>query len=169
MTYRRGNALWYAATYFNRVCDDGCVATNDHQKSSLVRLAPSSQLPKEINHEDDCAHFVSCCIGRLGGGLLLGQWELPPAYGVLSPDSLLERLTRKGLASVAGRDLMAADAATAVPAMDPGDVILYGSFDGLFHSAQHLGGGAIACHTSSRWALPFTSVTFITVTLLHIL
>ena len=167
MSYQRKNAFWYAFVFFNKVCDDGCIATNNGARSKLVRQKPASPL-KSVNHEDDCAHFVSCCIGRLGGGLQLGQWDLPPAYGVLSPGGLMARLTSKGLASVAGRNLSGAKAAAGVAALDPGDVVLYGSGGMLFHSALYLGAGLIACHTHSRWGLPFTSVTFDTVTLLHI-
>jgi len=99
MAYKRGNALLYAAGYFNKVCDDGYIAVKDYDdKSVLVKRSPGSLLRPVLN-EDDCAHFLSCCIGRFGGGLHLGRWDIPPAYGVLSPDGLLKRLTDSGLAT----------------------------------------------------------------------
>jgi hypothetical protein len=168
MAYNRTSAVGYATSFFSSVCHDGCVATNDGTRSKLVKATAGGPIPS-ISNEDDCAHFVSCCIGHNGGGLALGVWDLPPAYGVLSPDSLLARLTSKGLATVVGRGLNAADAGPAMTGLAPGDVILYGATaGGLFHSALHMGGGLIACHTNSRLNRPFTSVVFDTVTLLHI-
>ena len=128
MAYNRESACQYAWKHWNTVCDDGCVAMNNGQKSSLLKLPAGSditQLP--LNNQDDCTHFVSCCIGK-GGGLLLGLWDMFPAYGVLSPDRLLKRLTTEmQVARVVGQNLAAGDATEKLykGALQRGDVILY--------------------------------------------
>jgi len=179
MAYNRESACQYAWKHWNTVCDDGCVAMNNGQKSSLLKLPAGSditQLP--LNNQDDCTHFVSCCIGK-GGGLLLGLWDMFPAYGVLSPDRLLKRLTTEmQVARVVGQNLAAGDATEKLykGALQRGDVILYNIPQpsdrpriGIYsHAALHLGYGKIACHTQCRCGVDFDGVRFTTVTLLHI-
>jgi hypothetical protein len=176
MAYNRDNAVAYAKRYWDTVCHDKAVATateiNNKKISKIVYPAQKTG----IDHEDDCTHFVSCCIGSQGGGLLLGTWEMPPAYGVLSPLSLIGRLQQKGFATPTNVRVAGKDAVAAVNSLDRGDVIAYYTNGdptakkppGYFHAALYLGGGLIACHTSPRFGRPFTSVSFASLTVLHI-
>ncbi|CAN5477554.1 hypothetical protein BH10PSE14_BH10PSE14_14480 [soil metagenome] len=103
--YDRNAAVVYAQTYFNRTCSDNYLFG---QSDAHYFPDPAEAL---INDENDCTHFVSCCIGQppkdamnqiSGGGLFLDpagffQGKTPPAYGMTMPNSLLRylKLTNK--------------------------------------------------------------------------
>ncbi len=110
----------------------------------------------------DCAHFVSCCIGRpqtwsgyLGGGLDL-ESDYGSVYGRVGAQSLVDWLKGRGWATVVD----------CLDAMQPGDVVAYDlrgdeRFD---HVALYVGGGEVAAHSESKcgtdWRLDYAPGTF---------
>jgi hypothetical protein len=175
--YDRDKAIAYAAKFWNRVCDDGCVALLQElppgkPKPTKIAKVPPGTLLRDWQEpsgwdEDDCTHFVSCCIGRHGGGLPLGVHDFPPAYGSLSPRSLIKvlsgRLTR-----------LAEGVQTLPPSVESqwieGDLVAYGEGkdDDFSHMALHVGAGMITCHTMSRWLDSYDLVARRPMTFLHI-
>ncbi len=78
--YDRARAVSYANNYAGYVCSDGYFWTNSWPYGAFP---PGSPAPKS-GLGDDCAHFVSCCIGSepnlRGGGLQIPS-RVPPTYG----------------------------------------------------------------------------------------
>src|SRR5665213_1916131 len=78
--YDRARAVSYANNYAGYVCSDGYFWTNS---GSYCDCGAFSPVPTAVIG-DDCAHFVSCCIGReshlRGGGLTISS-SVPPTYG----------------------------------------------------------------------------------------
>src|SRR5947207_2226339 len=115
MAYNRAKALTYARKYWTKVCSDGYVgiAASPHYRqvpagTIFVRspgIAEKAQLPDGTSFDglDDCAHFISCCLGQeaheVGGGLKI-QRDFPNAiYGVISARRLFSTLNDDNLLS----------------------------------------------------------------------
>ena len=126
--YSRDAACAYAREYAFKTCSDGY-------------LYPGN----------DCAHFVSCCIGSEahahGGGLDVPSACAPAAYGQCNVSALREWLRTSGN----GVELSSVDQ------LEPGDVILYdweigawgGPKNGVYdHAALYLGNHKAAAHTT---------------------
>ncbi len=87
MGYTRGQAVCYAAAYWDKVYDDGYVATLG-QPGYVKQTAGASLLELSIPHEEDCTHFVSRCLGRFGSGLSIPNGSYLPR-GILSAPALV--------------------------------------------------------------------------------
>jgi hypothetical protein len=111
---------------------------------------------------EDCTHFISCCLGPMGGGLnILSDFPQEGPYGRLSPRSdapggwgLFDSLTRSGRAVILGAEMTHS---RAIPtALEEGDLIAYWNGRTYQHFAMYLGKdedgiGMITCHSWCRW------------------
>jgi hypothetical protein len=142
--YDRARAVSYANNYSGYVNSDGYFWTNG---SSYGTFAPLSPAPSS-GLGDDCAHFVSCCIGsqpgQWGGGLVI-PGRVPPTYG------------EPGAARLVNTVLIGGGYATEVftlSGMSPGDLIGW-NWEGdtnvanLDHVTFYLGNGLLASHSAS--------------------
>jgi hypothetical protein len=71
--YNRLNAVTYASAFWDKVCHDGKVAT-DKGYPSIPAGTPMDQAYQHKNwvgSEDDCTHFISCCVGQTTGKITL--------------------------------------------------------------------------------------------------
>ncbi len=142
--YDRARAVSYANNYAGFVNSDGYFWTNGSTYGTFTPLspAPSSGLG------DDCAHFVSCCIGSephvRGAGLNIPS-RVPPTYG------------EPGAAKLVNNCLIGPGYAVEVfslTKLSPGDVIGW-NWEGdtniadLDHVTLYLGNGLLAAHSAS--------------------
>ena len=144
--YDRAKAVSYANNYAAYVCGDGYFWTNSsgfgQYGTGVFTPVPTSAIG------DDCAHFVSCCIGseshQKGGGL-----NIPTRYVTYG---------EPGAARLVQTSLLAAGLATEVTSLSslsPGDVIGWNwegntNLANLDHDTLYLGNGLIAAHSSSH-------------------
>jgi len=145
--YDRAKAVSYANNRAAYICSDGYFWTNGGSwtNAGTVGLTP---VPNYVVG-DDCAHFVSCCIGSeshlKGGGLSIAS-RVPPSYG------------EPGAAHLVQTTLLAAGLAVEVSSlssMAPGDVIGWNwegdtNLANLDHDTVYLGNGVLAAHSSSH-------------------
>jgi Putative amidase domain len=172
MAYKRENALSYANKYWNLVCHDGVVAVvtekNGVDTTSLKSFPKGTDISKmDIEGENDCAHFVSCCIGTHGGGYPITKWEFGMAYGFLSAPNLANYLKTSGGVSLLGEFLERGAVDEKLAGMAVGDVIGYATGTSYKHMAIYTGKGNIACHTSSRMDKAWSVVSYSNITLFH--
>ncbi len=142
--YDRARAVSYANNYSGYVNSDGYFWTNGSSYGTFTpgSLAPTSGLG------DDCAHFVSCCIGseshQRGAGLKI-PGRVPPTYG------------EPGAAHLVNTTLIAPGYAVEVFSlndMEPGDVVGWNwsgdtNIADLDHVTLYLGNGLLASHSAS--------------------
>jgi hypothetical protein len=167
--YDRARAVAYANNYCAYFVSDGCFWTNsDGYTNCGVTGAPSVPFPTYVVG-DDCAHFVSSCIGRephmRGGGINIsnraGTYGEPGAQRLCYPT------------------LVAPGYATEVYSLDqmePGDVIGWNwegdtSTNSIDHVTLYMGNGLIAAHAASHLGVgfPFYVGTNTVYHLIHIL
>ena len=142
--YDRALAIAYANNYAGYVCSDGYFWTNGSSYGNFGALAPVPTA--ELG--DDCAHFISCCIGSQasepGGGLKIPS-RVPPTYG------------EPGVARLINTCLIGPGYAQEVFSLDdlePGDLIAW-NWEGdtniadLDHATLYLGNGILASHSAS--------------------
>jgi Ig-like domain from next to BRCA1 gene len=142
--YDRARVLAYANKYAGYVCSDGYFWTNgsDYYHYGAGAAVPTAFLG------DDCAHFVSCCIGsetNLRGGGLPIPIRVPPTYG------------EPGAAALVNNVLIApgyAQEVFSLKDMEPGDVIGWNwegvtNIASLDHVTLYLGNGLTASHAAS--------------------
>jgi hypothetical protein len=142
--YDRAKAVSYANNYAGFVVSDGYFWTNGSDYGDFGALAPVPTA--ELG--DDCAHFVSSCIGsqpnQKGGGLTIPS-RVPPTYG------------EPGAGRLVNTCLIAAGLATEVfslSSLSPGDVIAW-NWEGdddiadIDHDTFYLGNGLLAAHSAS--------------------
>jgi hypothetical protein len=143
--YDRARAVSYANNYAGFVCSDGYFWTNGSGYGYFGALAPVPSSPIG----DDCAHFVSCCIGsqsptNRGGGLKIPS-RVPPTYG------------EPGAARLVNTVLIGGGYATEVPSLSmlaPGDLIGWNwegdaNIQNLDHVVLYVGNGLVASHAAS--------------------
>jgi len=143
--YDRARAVSYANNYAGYVCTDGYFWTNG---SGYGYFGAGAAVPKSPIG-DDCAHFVSCCIGtqsaaNRGGGLTIPS-RVPPTYG------------EPGAARLVNNVLISRDFAKEVFSLnelEPGDLIGWnwggdGNIQNLDHVVLYLGNGLVASHAAS--------------------
>jgi hypothetical protein len=142
--YDRARAVSYANNYAGYVCSDGYFWTNSWPYGAFP---PGSPAPKS-GLGDDCAHFVSCCIGSepnvRGGGLPIPS-RVPPTYG------------EPGAAKLVNDCLIGPGYAVEVSSLSqlsPGDVIGWNwesdtNIADLDHVTLYLGNGLLAAHSGS--------------------
>jgi cell wall-associated NlpC family hydrolase len=150
--YDRAKVVSYANNYARYVCSDGCYWTNGSSYGDFGALAPvpTSELG------DDCAHFVSCCIGRQpaqwGGGLSIPS-RVPPTYGEPGAGRLVNTvLIAPGFAAEV----------FSLSSLRPGDLIGWNwegdtNIEDLDHVCLYLGNGVVAAHSASCLDVPATT------------
>lgn len=176
-TYDRAAALAYARDRWSRVSSDNYIGVGSSPgyqavpaSTTFVRTTPtdpqtevaraSGMADIPLAELEDCAHFVSCCIGQppgqAGGGLPIGR-DFPSAiYGRISARRLFQDVKDNGLVTIVGPERMSPSAAgTRLAAGEIGaaDLIFY-----YFNNSQpgHVGlyladsQKRIACHTYCR-------------------
>ena len=142
--YDRARAVSYANNYSGYVCSDGYFWTNSWPYGAFP---PGSPAPKS-GLGDDCAHFVSCCIGsepNLRGGGLQIPGRVPPTYG------------EPGAAKLVNDCLIGPCYAVEVSSLSqlsPGDVVGWNwssdtNIADLNHVTLYLGNGLLAAHSAS--------------------
>ena len=137
--YNGQKAVQYAQKYWNEVTSDGYFFEKSYPPSALDAgiSAPSGGV--------DCAHFVSCCIGKeiheQGGGLNVPSRV--ESYGEPGADKLMRWLVDSGNAIYK----------SSINELDKGDVICYDfEKDGYFdHIVLYLGNGKISAHSVSYY------------------
>jgi len=147
--FDRAKAVMYANKYANYVCSDGYFFTNS---SDQPYLGPGAPVPTaELG--DDCAHFVSCCIGcqpnEWGGGLKVYSRD-PPGYG------------EPGAANIVNKIIIGAGFGAEVSSlsqMSPGDVVAWNwegntNISSIDHVTLYLGNGLLASHSESGLDVP---------------
>jgi hypothetical protein len=142
--FDRAKAISYANNYVGYICSDGYFWTNgsDYYYYGTNMPVPTTFLG------DDCAHFVSCCIGseahQAGAGLYIPS-RVPPTYG------------EPGAGRLVNDVLIAPGYATEVfslSEMVPGDVVGWNwegdtNIEDLDHVTLYLGHGLLASHAAS--------------------
>ncbi len=151
--YDRAKAVSYANNYAGYVVSDGYFWTDGSDYHYYGAGAPT---PTNLIG-DDCAHFVSCCIGsqsrQAGGGFNIPS-RVPPTYG------------EPGAARLVNTVLIAQGYAAEVFSlsdMSPGDLIGWNwegdtDIEDLDHVTLYLGNGLLASHAVS--ALDVSAATF---------
>ena len=155
--YDRAKAVSYANNYAGYVCSDGefWSGTSSPTYYGAGTAVPTGGLG------DDCAHFVSSCIGsepNQGGGGLAITTRVPPAYGEPGAQRL-EALLESSYAVDEG----------SIANLSPGDVIEYDWATGGSHVVLYLGNGEIAAHSTSYLDVSATIYPSATVHYVHIL
>jgi hypothetical protein len=143
--FDRAKAVLYANNYAAYVCSDGYFWTNG---SGYTNAGPLAPVPTYVIG-DDCAHFVSCCIGRQasqwGGGLVIPS-RVPPTYGEPGAARLLNTVLIGG---------GWATEVSSLSSMAPGDVIGWNwsgdtNIANIDHVTLYLGNGVLAAHAASH-------------------
>jgi hypothetical protein len=192
--YARMFALIYAATFHNRICSDGRIATKAGYPLSLpngVKLTPGIPFAETgfIAGQEDCTHFISCCIGRPpvmkfngidvpGGGLHIqtaSHMANVGAYGQDYVPNLLAYLVSHRMATIIQPQFRPTTYHVTRDAillnLRPGDLIAYASKDDARkyeHFAILVGPTTIACHTQSRYGDEYDRVPHSWATLLQL-
>src|SRR4051812_7688205 len=175
-TYNRTAAVAYANANWNKVVTDGYFWINGSTANYYGAGAP---VPVNVAGEaggigDDCAHYVSTCIGSstgsTAGGLVIpsraGTYGEP---GAARLDELLVGNSSGGY----GTTYKYGQLVTSVSQLTPGDVIGYdwtgsgaGSMSGIDHTVVYLGNNVIAAHATSHdgvawnWGNSSSTITF---------
>lgn len=146
--FDRSRAVSYANNYAAYVASDGYFWTNsDYPDFGFYGTGVFTPVPT-ISTADDCAHFVSCCIGNephvRGAGMNIPS-RTTPTYGEPSAMRIVDTV------------LLAPGYAVEVPSlsqMEPGDVIGWNwegdtNVNDLDHVTIYLGNGVMASHAVS--------------------
>ena len=198
MAYNRAGAIEYARVYWDKVCHDGRIACNwtgdaiDAKRrqgiAALFGSAPPGTLMVPQNMptlpssetDDDCSHFISCCIGfagptPTGGGLPIGQPYQGNPFGFDNPEASILHLQGSHLAGIVGekfRPFFVGDpedrraAETAIGSeLRIGDLVAFANSNQKWQhmviivemTLGQLGlKPLIACHSEARWRQPVT-------------
>lgn len=199
MPYNRMFAGNYAASFYDKVCHDGRVATSHGYPTAINGVTLTPALPFSqigaINGDDDCTHFISCCVGQGRAKLTVGGRAVELAaggldiasplrqfgvYGETYAPRLVGALIIKG-ARVVAPQFMPTNYATTRTAIQQnlglGDILAFASSDHLNSDGtghyEHLGfllssDGRIACHTRTRFNVDYSDIYFPWVTLLKL-
>jgi parallel beta-helix repeat protein len=161
--YNHQAAYNYAFKYYNRVSSDGWFWLNTNPPPVL--WPPSQPLPSQPAAPGfDCAHFLSCCIGKetheIGGGL-----DVPPAfpgynpyhYGKVNVADLYNWLINSGLGVKKDSvyELIKGDAIFYTYTPPLGGVGILNELSS--HSTLYIGYLQISCHSYSRFGLAYDS------------
>ena len=167
-TYNRTAAVAYATQYANEVVSDGYFWISG---GTYNKYTPGSAVPVNISGEDggigdDCAHFVSSCIGTPvgggGGGLNIAS-RVPPTYGEPGAAALDQLLINDGYATQV----------SSISQLQPGDVIGYdwdggSAISGIDHTVIYMGNNLICAHSTSHYDIPYNSLGSGTIFYFHI-
>jgi hypothetical protein len=183
--YVRMHSAQSAMALYNRVAHDGHIAMKSGYPTEMsgVTLKPGmlfSDIGVDSSDEDDCAHFLSCCLGRTHfkwdefGGVIMrgGGLDIPSpfknrgVYGQTYVAQLAQSLLRLGgkIIPPQFRPTQYDSTRDAIRHhLKLGDVLFYLSKDNpnsYQHSAILVGPTNIACHTKARQGLDYTDVHF---------
>lgn len=147
--YDRCKAISYANNYAAYIASDGYFWTNGNVPAnwSYFYYGAGNPVPTNVIG-DDCAHFVSCCIGRephqWGGGLYI-PGRTPPTYGEPSATRIVTTVLIGGCY---------AEEVSTLDEMEPGDVIGWNwegdtNINNLDHVTLYTGNGHVASHAAS--------------------
>lgn len=147
--YDRARAISYANNYAAFVASDGYFWTNGNVPASWTYFyyGPGAPVPTSVVG-DDCAHFVSCCIGRQpaewGGGLYIPS-RTSPTYGEPGAGRLVNTVLIGGCYG---------EEVSSLEEMEPGDVIGWNwegdpNINNLDHVTMYTGNGHVASHAAS--------------------
>jgi len=174
-TYDRTAALDYAKRFWSKVNSDGYIAVKGNPAyvacpagtpfqqiyagGSVDEWAtlPNGSIIGWDQGLNDCAHFVSSCLGTppgdKGGGLPISS-QFNTIYGQTSAHKLFVDLKSKNLVTVLFEDRTYNDAEPMLTSLQPGDLIFYHNKDykEYQHCAIYLGGTErrITCHSYCR-------------------
>ncbi len=163
VVYNRTAAVAYANANWNKVVSDGYFWING---STANFYGAGQPVPVNVTGEaggigDDCAHYVSSCIGTPGGGLTIpsraGTYGEP---GAARLDELLVGNSSGGY----GTTYQYGQLVSSVSQLTPGDVIGYdwdgsgaGKMSGIDHTVIYIGNNQVDCHATSHlganWSL----------------
>ena len=160
--YDRNAAVAYANTNWNKVVSDGYFWING---STANQYGAGQPVPVNVAGEasgigDDCAHYVSSCIGTPAGGLTVpsraGTYGEP---GAARLDELLVGNSSGGY----GTTYQYGQLVSSVSQLTPGDVIGYdwdgsggGSMSGIDHTVIYVGNNTVDCHATSHLGANYT-------------
>lgn len=161
-TYNRTAAVNYANANWNKVVSDGYFWING---STANYYGAGNPVPVNVANEasgigDDCAHYVSSCLGTPAGGLTIpnraGTYGEP---GAARLDELLVGNSAGGY----GTTYKYGTLVSSVSQLTPGDVIGYdwdgsgnGSMSGIDHTVMYIGNGQVDCHATSHLGANWT-------------
>jgi hypothetical protein len=159
-TYDRNAAVAYAIANYNKVVADGYFWING---STSTYYGAGAAVPVNVTNEaggigDDCAHFVSSCIGSPTGATT-GKLTIPSRAGTYGEPGAarLDELLVGNSAGGYGTTYKYGQVVSSVSQLTPGDVIGYdwdgsgaGSMSGIDHTVIYLGNGQIAAHAASH-------------------
>lgn len=172
-TYDAGKAATFARAFWTRACPDGFVGVSGpdpveqvHKDTQFVRTVTNGRMDEVARQPngneipwkrlDDCAHFVSHCIGappgQTAGGLKLPSFSAS-VYGQLGAHRLFDVLTGR-LTMIGTARMSEATASQNIGKLRSGDLIFYApkSYGEYRHVGLYLGGNEqrITCHTYCR-------------------
>lgn len=146
--FDRSRAISYANNYAAYVCSDGYFWTNSNVPDWVYDGTNVFTPVPTMSTADDCAHFVSCCIGRephLWGGGMYIPGRTPPTYGEPSASRIITTV------------LEAPGFAVEVPSisqLEPGDVVGWNwsgdtNMADIQHVTLYMGNNLLTCHAAS--------------------
>lgn len=168
MTYNRAAAVAYATANWNKVVADGYFWTDS---GTCTYFGAGHAVPTNVTG-DDCAHFVSSCIGTpSGAGIAVHQpfansstASYKAQYGDPNASGLTAWLVSSGDAQYV----------SSVNSLVAGDVISYdwGGDGHIDHTVLYMGNGKISAHATSHlnvaWNWSNSSYPNIKITYVHI-
>ena len=213
--YDRGAAMAYAKAFWDRHCSDGYVAVKKRGTPPYREVEPGEQfLDAGVDGKeaaihategqipwadlDDCAHFVSCCVGRPydttqirpmlqtnpglkpadaprvpAGGLNVRSTEGVGSqwvYGIVGAPRLVSFLGQPAIGTVTARRLPALDPRleAAVDLLQRGDVIAMANERDYTHVVLYNGDRGVLCHTRCRDSEHWRMNTLAYYTCIHI-
>jgi hypothetical protein len=162
VVYNRTAAVNYANANWNKVVTDGYFWING---STANYYGAGAAVPVNVAGEasgigDDCAHYVSSCIGTPAGGLTIpsraGTYGEP---GAARLDELLVGNSSGGY----GTTYKYGTLVSSISQLTPGDVIGYdwdgsggGSMSGIDHTVMYIGNNQVDCHATSHLGANWT-------------
>jgi hypothetical protein len=165
--YNRTAAVNYANANWNKVVADGYFWING---STANKYGAGAPVPVNVPNEaggigDDCAHFVSSCIGSPAGATT-GGLIIPSRAGTYGEPGAarLDELLVGNSAGGYGTTYKYGQLVSSVSQLTPGDVIGYdwdgsgnGSMGGIDHTVIYVGNNQVDCHAASHlganWSL----------------
>lgn len=164
VTYNRTAAVAYATQYANKVVGDGYFWINGgtYNYYGAGAAVPVNQANEADGIGDDCAHFVSSCIGAPAGGLSINS-RVPPTYGEPGAAALDQLLLTDGYATQV----------SSISQLQPGDVIGYdwdggSKISGIDHTVIYMGNNLICAHSTSHYDVAYNSLGSGTIFYFHI-
>ncbi len=158
--YDRNAAVAYANANWNKVVSDGYFWING---STANYYGAGAAVPVNVSGEasgigDDCAHFVSSCIGSPTGSTA-GGLTVPSRAGTYGEPGAarLDELLVGNSSGGYGTTYQYGTLVSSVSQLTPGDVIGYdwdgsgkGSLSGIDHTVIYVGNNNVDCHATSH-------------------